>query len=269
MEDLANEPERPRNKWKTETIKCILEIWKEYLYKMVLEGKSDQIFEQMSTEMENFGYNFSPREISAKLSQLTNAYRIERRKIKNGPFVKSDWPFYKALDFLVGNSRVHQWDDLMEDIEDLEDEESSESDGAAQMEDGVIDLESEEGSVMVSTSNKMFKNPSLEMQVSSEESENETSPKPNPCVPNLQASMSALQKSVNNLQNNKVKIQNLTAAKLELIELQKESVKKEMEYRRAEFQQRTEEFQLRMKQMKEEHDWRMTDIRSRMEKEFL
>lgn len=136
------------------------------------------------------------------------------------------------------------------------------------MVDSIIDQESEEGSVKVSISKGVFNSPSLDMQVSSEENDNETLPKLKSSAFNLQAGISTLKKTTNNLQSEKSKIQNLTAAKLELIELQKTSVSKEIEYQRCEFQQRTE-YQLRIKQMEEEHEWRMTDLRSKMEKKYL
>lgn len=112
---LLNNSKKGIAKWPADALKCILEIWKKSLCEGTLNRKSIHIYTQMSIQMENFGCNFSPREIRKNIIDLIRKYRREKIKIKNGA-IGNDSHLYNALDYLIGNNRVYQWEELMQKI---------------------------------------------------------------------------------------------------------------------------------------------------------
>lgn len=260
-------------KWPADALKCILEIWKKSLCEGTLNRKSIHIYTQMSIQMENFGCNFSPREIRKNIIDLIRKYRREKIKIKNGA-IGNDSHLYNALDYLIGNNRVYQWEELMQKITDSDcysSEESVVSDGSTPTDDCNVEPDCEETSTETPTSKIDFNSYSCsDEQASVEESQSEVSLKSNVPSRNLRdgTRMSTLQQTLDILQREKSNRQTLTAAKFDLIELQKVNIKQEIQYRRHKFQQETREHLLRMKHMKEEHDWHMTELRFKLDKEY-
>ncbi|XP_036331747.1 uncharacterized protein LOC118743273 isoform X2 [Rhagoletis pomonella] len=113
----ANERKK-RVQWTSDAVRFLLQVWRQKLLELENTKRTAPIIEKMSELMINRGFNFSAGEVKVKIHNLKNKFHEERRQIESGMAMEDEWPFYRALDYLMGNRRGYEWKDLMIDCAD-------------------------------------------------------------------------------------------------------------------------------------------------------
>ena len=92
--------------WSDAEVLCLIDIWADEEVQSLLESSrrnASSIFERISREMNEAGYNKSATQCKEKLKKLRTKYK----KLKYGHDISStnrdNWPFYEKMDEVLGS----------------------------------------------------------------------------------------------------------------------------------------------------------------------
>ncbi|XP_005182776.1 uncharacterized protein LOC101893981 [Musca domestica] len=115
---------RRRKRWNEDSEEYLIQLW--YHNVDILRGnrRTGDVYEEFAKEMASEGYHFTAVEIQCKLHNLTNKYKLEKRKLAIEGGI-SEWRFYSIVDKIYKALRSDPDETLENRNKEIEEEEDT------------------------------------------------------------------------------------------------------------------------------------------------